>query len=185
VGVERKEIAARVKDLRDIEEVSAETLCAELGFDPAEYKQWENCEADFPMGPLVEISNRFGVDLNALISGDSAKLRTFCVYHAGEAPEVSRRPQFSYHNLAYDFHQKRGEPFLVEASPDTENETLTLNTHPGQEFDYILEGRMFFSVSGKEMELGPGDSIYYNSLEPHGMKAVGGKGAKFLAIVIK
>jgi quercetin dioxygenase-like cupin family protein len=72
----------------------------------------------------------------------------------------------------------------VEANPETENKPLNLNTHPGQEFDYVLEGRLLMSVGGHETELGPGDSIYYDSNEPHGMKALGGTRARFLAIVL-
>ncbi|MDR0569043.1 MAG: XRE family transcriptional regulator [Spirochaetaceae bacterium] len=180
---EVREIIERVKVLREIAEVSAEELSAELGFDPAEYRKWESGETDFPVGALVEIAGRFGVDLTELISGRTPKLKTFCLTRGDRAPEVSRRPMYTYWNLAYNFHRKKAEPFLVEASPDTETKALSLNTHPGQEFDYVLEGRLRVSVGGREMELGPGDCIYYDSSEPHGMKAVGGQRARFLAFV--
>jgi quercetin dioxygenase-like cupin family protein len=90
---------------------------------------------------------------------------------------------YTYWNLAYKFHHKKAEPFLVEAKAETEKDPLSLNTHPGQEFDYVLEGRLLISVGGHEEELGPGDSIYYDSNEPHGMKAIGGNRARFLAIL--
>jgi quercetin dioxygenase-like cupin family protein len=183
MGTEAKEIAARVRELREIEEIAAESLCAELGFKTGDYQRWESGAVEFPIGALVEIASRLKVDLNELVAGEASKLKTYCFYHAGEAPEVSRRPQFAYWNLAQSFHRKRGEPFLVEAAADTEYKPLARNTHPGQEFDYVLEGRLLFSVGKHEMELGPGDSIYYDSQEPHGMKAIAGK-AKFLAVVL-
>jgi quercetin dioxygenase-like cupin family protein/DNA-binding XRE family transcriptional regulator len=179
-----KEITARVRVLREIEAVSSETLARELGFDPVEYNAWENGEKDFPIGVLVEIASRFKVDLSELVSGGTSKLKTFCLTKAGQAPEVSRRPMYTYWNLAYNFHRKKAEPFLVEANPETENKPLSLNTHPGQEFDYVLEGRLLISIGGHEMELGPGDSVYYDSNEAHGMKALGGKPARFLAMVL-
>ncbi|MDR0400244.1 MAG: cupin domain-containing protein [Treponema sp.] len=178
-----REIIERVKVLREIEEISGETLARELGFDPLEYGQWEAGEKDFPVGALVEIAARFKVDLSELITGKTSKLKTFCLTRAGEAPEVSRRPIYGYWNLAYNFHQKRAEPFLVEAAVEGEAKALALNTHPGQEFDYVLEGRLLVSVGGHEMELGPGDCIYYDSNEPHGMKALGDKRARFIAVV--
>jgi quercetin dioxygenase-like cupin family protein len=181
---EVREIIQRVKVLREIEAVSADTLAAELGFDPAEYKKWEGGETEFPIGVLVEIAARFRVDLSELITGNTPKLTSFCVTRQGEAPEVSRRPMYTYWNLAFKFHRKKGEPFLVEASPETEDKPISLNTHPGQEFDYVLEGRLLISVGGKETELGPGDCIYYDSNEPHGMKCLGGKRARFLALVL-
>jgi len=178
-----KEITARVKVLREIEEISAEAFAKEMGFDTAEYKAWESGEKDFPVGALVEIAARFKVDLSELISGAASKLKTFCVTRKGEAPEVSRRPMYGYWNLAYNFHRKKAEPFLVEAAAETGNKPISLNTHPGQEFDYVLEGRLLISISGHEIELGAGDCVYYDSNEPHGMKALDGKPARFLAFV--
>ncbi|MDR1250870.1 MAG: XRE family transcriptional regulator [Treponema sp.] len=179
-----REIIERVKVLREIEEVSGETLARELGFDPAEYGQWEAGEKDFPIGALVEIAARFKVDLSELITGKTSKLKTFCFTRGEEAPEVSRRPMYGYWNLAYNFHHKKAEPFLVEAAAETGAKPLALNTHPGQEFDYVLEGRLLVSVGGHEMELGPGDCVYYDSNELHGMKALGGKRARFIAVVM-
>jgi quercetin dioxygenase-like cupin family protein len=178
-----KEITARVKVLREIEEIPAETFAKEMGFDPAEYTEWESGEKDFPVGVLVEIAARFKIDLSELISGAASKLKTFCVTRNGQAPEVTRRPMYGYWNLAYNFHRKKAEPFMVEASAETENKPISLNTHPGQEFNYVLEGRLFISIGGHDIELGPGDCVYYDSNEPHGMKAMGGKAARFLAFV--
>ncbi|GHV50146.1 XRE family transcriptional regulator [Spirochaetia bacterium] len=181
---EVREITARVRVLREIEEISAEALAKELGFDPAEYNEWESGQKDFPIGVLVEIAARFKIDLSELVTGKKSNLRTFCLTRAGEAPEVSRRPMYAYWNLGYTFHRKKAEPFLVEAKPETGGKPISLNTHPGQEFNYVLEGRLLISVGGHEMELGPGDSIYYDSSEPHGMKALGGSRARFLAMVL-
>jgi len=178
-----REIAARVRVLREIAEISVEAMSKELGFDLAEYRLWESGEKDFPVGALVEIAARFKVDLSELVSGSASKLKTFCVTRAGYAPEVSRRPMYGYWNLAYNFHRKKAEPFIVEASSETENKPISLNTHPGQEFNYVLEGRLLISISGHEIELNPGDCVYYDSSEPHGMKALGGKPSRFLAIV--
>jgi mannose-6-phosphate isomerase-like protein (cupin superfamily) len=178
-----KEIAARVQVLREIAEIPADTFAKEMGFDPAEYSAWESAEKDFPVGVLVEIATRFKVDLSELISGAASKLKTYCVTRLGQAPEVTRRPMYRYWNLAYKFHRKKAEPFIVEASADTENKPISLNTHTGQEFNYVLEGRLLISINGHDIELNPGDCIYYDSSEPHGMKALGGKAARFLAIV--
>ncbi|MDR1803678.1 MAG: cupin domain-containing protein [Treponema sp.] len=179
-----KGITMRVRVLREIEEISVEALAGELGFDSAEYSAWESGEKDFPVGALVEIAARFKVDLSELISGAASKLKTFCLTKAGQAPEVSRRPMYAYWNLAYNFHRKKAEPFLVEVAPETEEKPISLNTHPGQEFNYLLEGRLLISIGGHEMELGPGDCVYFDSHEPHGMKALGGKPARFLACVL-
>ena len=178
-----KELCGRVRVLREIEELSAEALAVELGFNPAEYNEWESGTKDFPVGALVEIAARFKVDLSELITGATSKLKMFCLTRAGQAPEVTRRPMYAYRNLAYNFHRKKAEPFIVEASAETENKPVNLSTHPGQEFNYLLEGRLLISIGGHDIELEPGDCVYYDSQEPHGMKALGGTKARFIAIV--
>ena len=58
------------------------------------------------------------------------------------------------------------------------------NAHSGQEFNLVLEGRMLIHIDGKEVTLNQGDSIYFNSKLPHGMKALDGKTVRFLAIIM-
>jgi quercetin dioxygenase-like cupin family protein len=181
---EVRDIIERVKVLREIAEVSADTLAAELGFDPEKYKDWEAGKSEFPIGALVEIASHFKVDLAELVTGNTPKLTSFCVTRADQAPEVSRRPMYTYWNLAAKFKGKKAELFLVEAKADTEHKPISLNSHPGQEFKYVLEGRLLITVGGHETELGPGDSIYYDSGEPHGMKSLGGRRACFLAMIV-
>jgi mannose-6-phosphate isomerase-like protein (cupin superfamily) len=181
---EKGEIAARVRALREIEGITVEALVKEQGFDLVTYRDWESGGAEFPVGALVELAGRFGVDLTELVLGAPSRLKTYCLTRAAQGPQVIRRPMYTYWNLAYNFHHKKGEPFLVEANADTADKPLSLNTHPGQEFNYVLEGRLFISIGGHEMELGPGDSVYYDSNEPHGMKALGGKRTRFLAMVL-
>ena len=41
-----------------------------------------------------------------------------------------------------------------------------------------------FIVDGKEIILNQGDSIYFNSKLPHGMKALDGKTVRFLAVIM-
>lgn len=56
---------------------------------------------------------------------------------------------------------------------------MHLNCHTGQEMNYVLEGRLLISVSGKELVLGVGDSLYFDSGLPHGMKALDGQAGAF------
>jgi transcriptional regulator with XRE-family HTH domain len=42
-----------------------------------------------------------------------------------------------------------------------------LHTHRGNEAALVLAGRVLFKVGEEEFELGEGDSIFYDALEPH------------------
>jgi quercetin dioxygenase-like cupin family protein len=49
----------------------------------------------------------------------------------------------------------------------------------------ILEGTMELYIGGKTIVLEEGDSIYFDSMKPHGMKALGDKAVRFLAFTVE
>ena len=59
-----------------------------------------------------------------------------------------------------------------------------LLNHAGQEFNYVLEGKMLLEVNGKELILEEGDSLYFNAELKHGMKALDNKMVRFLAVIL-
>ncbi len=179
-----REIASRVRVLREIEGVSTESLARDLSVDSSVYAAWESGASDIPVGALYGIAARFKVDITELITGKAPHLHTYCLTRADRGPEVVRRSPYKYRSLAYNFIHKKAEPFLVEVGPESEGRKLDLNNHPGQEFNYVIEGRLLVSIGGHELELEEGDSLYYDSGEMHGMKALGGKRARFLAIIL-
>jgi transcriptional regulator with XRE-family HTH domain len=179
-----QEIAQRVRALRDINGLSAETVAKKIGIDVQTYQTWEAGDADIPVGSLYELATLFSVDLTELITGQAPRLHTYCVTRHEKGPEVQRRSPYKYWSLAYNFQHRKAEPFLVQIEKESEQRPLELNSHPGQEFDYVLEGRMLISINGHEVELGQGDSIYFDASEPHGMKALGGQPVRFLAIIL-
>ena len=73
-------------------------------------------------------------------------------------------------------------PFIVTVEPSADK-PATMNTHDGQEFNYVLEGQMEITVGNSKTVLNPGDSIMFDAQRPHGMKALGDKAVKFIAII--
>jgi quercetin dioxygenase-like cupin family protein len=60
-----------------------------------------------------------------------------------------------------------------------------LHGHEGQEFNYVISGKVTFYIGDISYELEEGDSVYFDSGVPHAEKALDGKSARFLAIVMK
>ena len=96
---------------------------------------------------------------------------------------VERREAYKYQNLAANFIHKKAEPFLVTVEPKPSEGNVSKNSHPGQEFNYILEGRMKYYIHENEIVLEEGDSIFFDSNYPHAMESLDGKPARFLAII--
>ena len=179
-----RQIATRLRGLREIEDISAEELAASFGIPLDLYQQYESGEADIPVSFLYDVAERFGVELTAILTGENPRLKMFCHVKSGEGLDVERRKEYRYQNLAYNFSNKHAEVFMVTVPKAEEGAQVAANVHPGQEFNYLLEGRLLFVIGGKEVIMEPGDSIYFDSNYPHGMQALDGKSAKFLAVIM-
>ena len=182
-----REIAARIREIREVMDMSEEDMASFLSMSVEEYRNYESGESDFPFTFLYNTAKKLNMDITELLTGDTPRLSLVNVTRAGEGLPITRYEQYNYLNLAWLFKNKISEPYYVTAKYDPKfaQGDITLNYHEGQEFDYILEGQLRTRVDSHEYVLNPGDSIYYDSAHGHGMVAVGGKDCKFLAIVMK
>jgi quercetin dioxygenase-like cupin family protein/DNA-binding XRE family transcriptional regulator len=177
-------IADRIKSLREISGTSTETIAQELGISTDLFVQYESGNVDIPVGFLNKVAHKFSIELSALLSGENPRLHVYCVVRKGKGFSVERRIQYKYEHLAYNFINKKAEPFIVTIAPSAENNQMEFNSHPGQEFNYVIEGTMKMTIDGHEIILNEGDSIYYDSAHSHAMKALENKPVKLLAVVL-
>ena len=179
-----KQIAMRIRELREIYGLTIEELAQELNLTADEYRTYEHGDTDIPVSVLYGIANRFNVELTAILTGDEPKLSLYSLVRKGKGIKVDRRKEYGYQSLAYNFAHKKAEPFLVTVQPDSPDAPIAQNSHIGQEFDYVLEGTLKILIDGHEVVLEEGDCIFYDSSSIHGMKALNGKPAKFLAVIM-
>jgi transcriptional regulator with XRE-family HTH domain len=179
-----KLIAERIKGLRELSETSIEVLATELGIAAEVLQQYESGTVDIPVGFLHKIAQRYGIEFATLLSGENPKLHVYCVVRKDKGVSVDRRKQYKYEELAANFVHKKAEPFMVRIDPEEEETPMEFNSHPGQEFNFVLEGSMKIIVDNHEIILNEGDSIYYDSSYKHAMKAATQQPVKFLAVVL-
>lgn len=177
-----KAIAARIMQTREALGMESGEIAAVVGIDEQQYLRYENAEEDIPIGFLTSFSEAFNIPLGSLLSGEEPKLSHYTLTRNGKGLHVQRYPGYEYLSLAHRFQNKKCEPFLVTVLP--EDGVTRLNAHVGQEFDYVVEGRLRVVIGEKELILEAGDSLYLDSAYMHGMSAID-EPAKFLAIVMK
>ncbi len=180
---EIKAIGERICGLREVFGVSASVLAGECGLTEKELESYERGLKDIPVGILYSIAKRFNVELTTLLTGDEPHLRNYCLTRRDSGVTVNRRLDYQYKSLAYNFAERNAEPFLVTVEPKSDAESVHLNTHNGQEFNYVLSGTLLVRLDGTDLVLKEGDSLFYNSTIPHGMKALDGESARFLACI--
>ena len=178
-----KQIAERIREVRENCDLQQDKTAAELGIPLETYIQYENGETDIPISVLYEMAGLFKVELTELLTGVSPKLHNYCLVRDGEGIAVERYKGYMFQSLAFNFINKKIEPLLVTIEPE-ENKKMSLVTHPGQEFNYVLEGRIKVILGGVEIEMTAGDSLYFDPAIPHGQVAADGKQAKFLTVIL-
>ena len=180
-----KMIGERLREIRTIMEISTATMAQVTGVSEAEYIAHENGEVDSHISFLYDCAKKLGVDLSAIVRGESAKLSSYTLTRAGSGVSIERSHEFVYQQLAADFKERLTEPLLVKAKPEIPGQPIPLSVHPGQEFDYILRGKLKVQMEGRCEILSEGDSIYFDSNQPHGLVAYECDECEFLAIVIQ
>lgn len=179
-----KQIAERLAGLRDALEISPEEMAKVCNLTPEAYLELESGNVDISVSILHQISQTYGVELTTLMFGDEPKMSSYFITRRGKGVAVERTKAYKYQSLAAGFAGRKADPFLVSVHPKPEGEPIYLNSHPGQEFNLVLRGRLMLQINGKDLILEEGDSIYFNSELPHGMKALDGEKVIFLAIIL-
>ncbi|MBE6391978.1 MAG: cupin domain-containing protein [Lentisphaerae bacterium] len=184
VELQLKQMGGRIREIRNILNIAIIEMASITGISEEEYIAHENGEVDSSFTFLQRCAQRFGVDISALVSGESPKLSFYTMTRQGGGLPIKRREGFEYRHLAAQLKNRNAEPFTVRAKGQEADSPIVLSTHPGHEFDYILRGKLKVQMENNIEVLEEGDSIYYDSSHPHGMIAVDCDECEFLAIVI-
>ena len=181
-----KEIAFRIKEMREITGISVEDMATKTEVTVDEYKKYECGELDFPFTFIHKCSQVFGIGITDLLEGESAHLSSYTVTRKGMGQQTAKENGIEIQNLAPFFDKKIAEPYWVRYSYDAslQDKPIHLTKHSGQEFDLVLSGKLKVQIGDHIEMLEEGDSIYYKSSTPHGMIAVDGRDCLFAAIVM-
>ncbi|MHC1788635.1 helix-turn-helix domain-containing protein [Solidesulfovibrio sp.] len=178
-----REIAMRLRGLREATGITTEALAEATGVSPQDVAAYETGNTEIPVSYLYEVAKACGAELTALLTGDDAHLQAYSLVRAGQGLSVDRRKAYKYQALAYRFHKPNMEPFLVTVPPKEESE-LEFNRHLGEEFIYLLRGRLEVRLGDDVLTLSPHDSLYISSRTPHAMRGLDNEPAEFLDVII-
>jgi transcriptional regulator with XRE-family HTH domain len=173
-------VPERIKELREILEISAMDFAKDTDIPYDTYCKYENGEEDIPISVLYTIATHLGTDVTVLLTGEEARMDSAAVCRKDRGVQIERYPGYEFSSLAYNFRRRTMEPLLV--SLDSSKPQAALVSHSGQEFNFVTEGQVKVTVVKTEHILCAGDSIYFDARLPHGQCAVNGK-AQFITII--
>ena len=179
-----KDVAARIRELRMIAGLTEAEMAEKTEITEEEYRILERGDTDFGFTFIYKCADVFGVEIKDLLEGSSPSLSLYTVTRKGEGLPIARKSGFSYYDLAPSFRNKIAEPFWVKI-PYTGEEEMSFSSHEGQEIDIVLKGRLMIQIRDRVEILTAGDTIYYNSGEPHALRALDGEDCELYAIVLR
>jgi transcriptional regulator with XRE-family HTH domain len=180
-------LGEKIRKLRQERRLTLQELSDSSGLSKPLLSQIENDQVTPPLATLLKIARGLKVGIHYFFE-DEGDRQKYVLIRGDEGTTSPRRPKsdvtegYRYRTLAPGIRHKQMEPFLVEFEL-TEWDDGHFYRHDGEEFIYLVEGELEFHYGQEIMRLKPGDSIYYDSSEPHGYVSVGAKRARAVAVL--
>ena len=180
-------VGERIKRVREEGGLSLQELADRTGYSSALLNQVENHLVSPPLGALHKIAHALGVRIGDLWGEPDGE--PFTIVRKGDRRQVSRFASkegvaygYTYESLGFGKKGRHMEPFLITLEPPTVKE-LKPSVHEGEEFLFVLSGKMEVLLAGHQDVLEPGDSILYDASVPHRVSSSGGEPAQVLAVI--
>jgi transcriptional regulator with XRE-family HTH domain len=179
-------VGERVRQVREKRGLSLEDISLRTGAEMSLLSQIEEGTVAPPLGTIIKLARALEMKMGYFISGKGD--RAYTIVRQEDRKIVSRYDSkkvkhygYEYQSLAPLKKNRHMEPFLVTLEPsETEEER---STHAGQEFIFVLQGKMEVRLEEEIHILVPGDAIYYDSTVPHLVKCYGPDTTKILAVL--
>ena len=182
-------LGKKITTLREAHHLSIQDLAQRCGCEVEVIEKLEAGEVPPSLAPLIKLTRALGVRLGTLMDDDEAFGPAYI--DASQMAEVERvktlqtaedAGDLSYFSLAAGRPSRHMDPFVITVTPTGET-THKLDSHEGEEWLYGMEGSIEIEYGNDVFVLRPGESIYYDSIVPHQVRAHDGQNAKFLACV--
>ena len=187
-AVEGLRIGRAVKEFRHKKQITLQDLAARTGIPKSVLAEIENGDVVPPVATLLKLAKAFNVGMASFFEEEATGMK-ISVTRSGERTRIKRRPHhhegevdYIYESLETHKTDKHMEPLLVEFQPlDTGDMVFT--NHEGEEFVFVLEGRLEFRTDDRVEILEPGDTIYFESEINHSFRSLDEKPARAIAVV--
>jgi len=174
-------VARRLAALRTESNLTLRELAERTGLSDAYLNRVERQKTPINIANLEKVAAAFGVPLPNFFEADALH-QPVVITRAGSGRKVRFRGRkgFRCELLAHLKKGKLMEPLLVDLA--SAQHDVPLQSHPGQEFNYVVEGRCVFLFGKERMELKTGDAVYFDASVPHVCRALGDGPSRILAV---
>lgn len=186
--MEEELIPKKLKEIRLDRKITLEKLARQTGLTKGYLSRIENSTQPPPIYTLSRISKALGIDISEFFAPkvNTIPYQEITIGKRNQHKLTNREGTpygYIFEDLAPLKKGKNMEPFIVTVGFKRVIDIRKDFRHEGEEFIYVLEGRMEFFFKGRSYILEEGDCVYFDSDKPHSGKSLGKKEAKLLIVI--
>ena len=169
-------VGKRIKTARTQKKMTLDQVANDTGCSIDYLKQVESGREMPPVGTLLQIARALQIDSGFLLKEQIETRRQRAKAYA------KRTENYAYSTLTPGAENKHLKAFRVQIEAHQAHKGVGYQ-HEGEEFAYVLKGRVEIAVGDHLNQLGPGDSLHFNSGIQHHMRNVGDEDADLLVVI--
>ncbi len=188
-AVEALNLGNKIRGLRRKKTLTLQNVSDLSGLSKSLLSQIENSFTAPPIATLLKISRALEVKIGYFFQDPPLSSRIAVVRSKDRKKTVPLHSRangtkvgYQYESLAYPMAEKNMEPFMIEIEP-RKHEDMIFYHHRGEEFLFVLEGRMEFRGADRVIRLDSLDCLYFDSSIPHALRGLDGKPAKAIGVI--
>jgi transcriptional regulator with XRE-family HTH domain len=158
-----KRVAARLRELRRERGVTLATLADWTGISAAHLSRMEKGERQPSIGSLIQLARAYGVSLGELV-GDERPREHHVV--RGAAAPVHEGPDGPYAMMTGLGPRSALEAVRLELTADRPERVAV---HAGEEWVYVVRGRIVARIGEEEVSLVAGDALHFDAAARHSL----------------
>ncbi|MEU3336904.1 XRE family transcriptional regulator [Streptomyces sp. NPDC006668] len=168
-------VAPQLRALRRRAALTLESAARTAGLSPAHLSRLETGQRQPSLPVLLALARIYGTTVSELL-GETVAERDAVVRAADMEPTVAGG--WTYWQAGAS---GRGMQALRVRVPHGSQGDI-VRVHPGEEWLYVLQGRLRLRLGDTTHRLGPGDSAHFDSLTPHRIAAQDADGVELLFV---
>lgn len=176
--MELSRVGGRLRALRKERGWRLEDLSERVGISRSYLSRIESGEREPSIAALFAVAAAYDVPFHALFEPEAEAEER--VVTRGDAMHIQRGNGLLYAPLSSADRTLSMRPLRVVVSAEREGEELY--RHEGEEWLYVLSGRLGLRLGEKDYDLGTGDAAHFDASEGHRLFALGGEDAEVILV---
>jgi transcriptional regulator with XRE-family HTH domain len=179
-------LGGRIRALREVRGLKLKQLADATGLSDAFVSRLERGQVSSSVANLIQIAQALDIGVSELFADPHAQLRSdITVHRHADGGEDQSIPSTGYRWRLFAGGMPNDDLEVFHLLFPRKNRMDLMVSHPGQEYCYVLSGRIRFHVGAEVFELAAGEGIFLNSELPHRADNIGDDEARILMVVAK